>query len=141
MSAPQGAQQAPAPSHQQTVAALRHFGMIEKELGGLLADPDLGRTDMKSKIIDGATALVGLGIMSPPDAVTQLATVPERPFDQKGWIEKHFVDAIKAANMILDQHRAAFDGQPAPPPGTGYDPDHHQSIIAGLQGHYKGLRG
>ena len=142
MPAPQGAQQqAPAPTHQQTVAALRHFGMLEKELGGLLANPDLGRTDMKSAIIDGATSLVSLGIMSPPDAVTQLATVPERPFDQKKWVEQHFVQTIQAMNMILDHHRTAFQGQPAPPQGAGYNPDQHQSVIAGLQGHYKGLRG
>lgn len=137
---PQGAQQqAPAPTHQQTVAAIIHFGAIKKELLGIAADPDLGVADLKSKIIDGAAKLVGTGIVQPADAVTQLASVPERPFDQKQWVEAQLVQAIKAENAILDQHRAAFAGQEQAP-GAAYSADNHQSIIAGLHDHYRGLK-
>lgn len=135
---PQQAPQPPAPSHQQTVAALRHFDVIKKELLGLLKNPDIGKSDIKSDIIDGATKLVGMGIFSPANAVQQLASVPDRPFDQKQWVEQHLVQAIQASNAVLDQHRQAFAGQPAPPPGAPqYHPDNHQPIIAGLMKHYR----
>ena len=124
------------PSHQQTVVALRHFGAIKRELTALLADPDLGKTSMKSAIIDGTTSLVTSGIMTARQAVTQLGTVPERPYDQKVWLEQHLATAVQGANMILDHHRAAFAGQPVE--DTPPDPDNHTNAVAGLIANYRG---
>ena len=103
--APQGAQPQPAPTHQQTVAALRHFNAILGELRGLLENPDLGKANLKSSIIDGTSKLVAQRIMSPADAVTQLATVPERPFEQKQWAENHYSQIVQAQAAVLDHHR------------------------------------
>lgn len=142
-SSPQGMQQGgqppqvPPPSHQQTVAALRHFSAIEQELEQLLSNPDLGKSNLKSKIIDGATTLVAKGIMTAPDAVAQLGTVPDRPFEQKMWVQKHFAQTIQAANVILDHHRQAFQGMGVPGPGESADPDDHAGMIAGLTTQYK----
>jgi hypothetical protein len=136
---PQPQQQtAPAPTHLQTVAALRHFDLIERELTGLLADPDLGKADMKSKIIDGATKLVASGVMTPATAVIQLGQVPDRPFDQKVFLEKQLAETVQHANDVLDHHGAAFAGQDWN--GPDYSTDDHQSIISGLAGHYNGLK-
>lgn len=129
----------PAPNHQQTVAALRHFGAIEREISTLLADPDLGRTDMRSKIIDGATSLVAQGIVTPAQAVAQLGSVPDRPFEQKQWLMRNFAQTIQAQNAVLDQHRAAFAG--APPVDDHGDPDDHLGTVAGLMGQYQGPQG
>lgn len=144
-STPPGGGQAPAaapppPSHQQTVAALRHFGAIEKELASLLADPEIGKADMKSKAIDGVTNLVSTGILTPSSAVQQLGTFPEKPFDQKKWVEQHFAQTIQAGAAILDQHRKAFKGQPAPQGAQDYNPDNHQHVMAGLARNYSGAR-
>lgn len=133
--APQGqAQQPPPPSHQQTVAALRHFQAIERELSGLLKDPQLGKADMKSQFIDGATKLVAQGIMSPAEAVSQLGTVPERPFDQKKWVEQHFATTLQAMNSILQHHVAGFAGMPMS--DDHGSPDNHSDVIAGLTKQY-----
>lgn len=135
----QGAPQAPPPppSHQQTVVALRHFSAIEKELGGLLADPDLGKADMKSQIIDGATKLVAGGILTPVQAVTQLGAVPTRPYDQKAWLEKNFSQAVQAQQMVLAHHAAGAamgqQGDTMPP-----NPANHAGAVASLAAQYKG---
>ena len=60
------------------------------ELSTLLKNPDLGKADLKSSIIDGTTKLVAERIIPPNDAVTQLATVPDRPFQQREWIQNHY---------------------------------------------------
>jgi hypothetical protein len=137
--------QAPAPTQQQTIAAMRHFSAIERELTSLLSDPDLGKADLKSKIIDGATKLVSDGILTPAQAVTQLGAVPDGkqsggPFQQKQWVEKNFAQTIQAANAVLDHHGAAFPGQGADPAAQS-TPDDHQGIMAGLTSHYQGLGG
>lgn len=132
-------QQAPAPSHQQTVAALRHFDAIERELRGLLMDPDLGKTDMRSQIQDGAVKLVAGGIMTAAQAVAQLTTVPDRPFDQRKWVEQHFQQTIQSATAVVAHHQAAFAG--APPPQQIAGPDQHAAVMSGLLAHYQGLNG
>lgn len=136
--APGGAPQQPPPppSHQQTVAALRHFDAIERELMTLLANPDVGKTSMKSEIIDGTTRLVSAGILTPATAVTQLGTVPERPFDQKRWLEIHLQQTIQAADMVLGYHAQAFAGQEMD--SSAPSPDNHGRMIAGLASQYQG---
>src|SRR5579864_1348645 len=143
--APQDQQQAapaPAPTHEQAVAALRHFQAIIAEGRTLLKNPDIGKASIKSAIQDGAVKLVADGIISAADAVSQLATVPERPFDQKQWVEKLYVNAVQAQAAVLDHHRAAHIG-------TGdygiesqmhkSDPDMHKQTLAGMmETHYRG---
>jgi hypothetical protein len=133
-----GSQQSPPPppNHQQTVVALRHFDAIEKELTVLLKDPGLGRADMKSEIIDGVTKLVAGGFLTPAAAITELATVPERPFDQKKWLESHLAQTVQAADGVLGHHGAAFAGQDVDmtPPNNAS----HLSTMNGLAAQYKG---
>lgn len=133
----QAAPQAPpAPTHQQTVAALRHFQAILLELNSIAKNPDLGKADVKSAIIDGTTKLVSQRMVSPGQAVTMLATVPERPFEQKTWIANHMQQALQARSMVLAQHAQAFAGQgPEPTPSA----DSHLQDIQGMMGaHYSG---
>jgi hypothetical protein len=131
-----GQPQAPAPTHAQTVAALRQFTAVKNELDVLLKNPDLGKTDMKSAIIDGATKLVADRIIPPGQMVQQLASVPDSPFQQKKWIEDNYAQTVKAENFILAHHAAAFAGQGPQEPGN---PDNHMQDIQGLMdSHYSG---
>ncbi len=125
-------QMPPPPSHQMTVAALRHFDAIEQETKGLLADPDCGKMDMKSKIIDGAAGLVARGIMTPTTAVDQLATVPKSPFDQKQWLEQHLMQAIQSADAVLTHYQMGGPQDDTSAP----DPSQHIDMISALQKHY-----
>lgn len=137
----QAPQAPPVLSHQQAVAALRHFGAIDKELKTLLKDPDLGKADLKSAIIDGTTKLVADRIIAPGTAVAMLATVPEKPFDQKKWVEQHYQQNSVAQVAVLDHHRAggpgtgdwAIEGQAQAP-----DPDEHMKHMQGVMAAYKG---
>jgi hypothetical protein len=104
--------QQPAPTHAQAVAALRHFAAIQGVLSSIMRDPALGKSDLKSKIIDGVTSLVAERIMSPATAVSQLADVPSEPFKQKQWLQQHLETSIVASNAVLDHHRAAHAGVP-----------------------------
>lgn len=126
----------PAPTHAQTVAALRHFGAIIDELGGILKNPDLGKASVKSAVIDGTTRLVADRMMSPAQAVEALSNVPERPYDQKVWAITQLDQALKARATVLAQHSQAFAGAgPEPTPSS----DTHMNDIAGMmQAHYAG---
>jgi hypothetical protein len=139
--APQQPPQMPAPTHAQTVAALRHFQTIGKELEGLLLNPDIGKTDIRSAIIDAVTRLVSERIISPAQAVQQLGQVPDRPFDQKQAIEQMYKQTMMAEAAVLDHH-----GMSNAPLSEDFntenslyqsDPDQHQQTIAQMmQAHY-----
>ena len=100
--------QNPAPSHEQTVAALRHFRAVSKELRVLLQNPDLGKSDLKSDIIDGFSKLVGDEIIPAAQAATLLGQMPERPFEQKQWLTKMFVQNMQAQVSVLAHHQRAW---------------------------------
>ncbi len=128
--------QMPAPDHAQTVAALRHFHAITQELEALAVDPELGKSDLRDKLIDGATKLVGERIISPSDAVKQLGDFPDVPFQQKAWIYNHLQQAAQASSMVLDHHRLAHAGKGEMPSGN---PDNHlQDVKSLMQSHYPG---
>jgi len=134
----QGQQGPPPPSHQQVVVGLRHMHAIEVELTGLLSDPDCGKTDIRSKIIDGATGLVAKGILTAAQAVTQLGQVPDRPFDQRQWLEQHFMQTVQAQTALLAHHQQGFVDQQ--PDATPPNPDQHQAMVGALTQHYQGAQ-
>lgn len=137
-------QAAPAPpSHEQTVSALRHFHAVIGEVQTLLKDPETGKSDMKSKIIDGVTKLVSERMIAPGSAVAQLSQVPADPLQQRKWLQTTLQQATQAANAVLDHHAAgsqgtldwAKEGQAIHP-----HPDQHMGHMAALEANYGGRK-
>jgi hypothetical protein len=126
-SAPQ-AQPAP-PTHAQTVTALRHFDAVRKELEILADDPALGKSNMKSKIIDGVTRLVAERFMKPSDAVIELSKVPTEPLLQMKWVKTMYQQTRQAENGILDHY-----GMTNPNMGTVAD---HHAMTGALNDRYE----
>lgn len=105
-----GAALPPPPSHEQTVAALRHFHAITEEIQHILKDPAVGKSDLKSKIIDGVTKLVSERMISPAQAVVQLSSVPSDPIKQRQWLTTVLQQTVQAANNVVDHHASGHDG-------------------------------
>lgn len=132
----QAVQPPPAPTHGQTVAALRHFGAISKVLDGLLTSPEAGKSDMKSQIIDGVTSLVGQRIMSAATAVQQLSDVPDTPFKQRAWLQQHAAAIKQAEVAVLAHHGGAYGGTPEAMIDKRSNPDNHMDDVKALSAHY-----
>lgn len=142
--APAGAPQQMAPpvlSHEETVAALRHFHAIQEELEALLTNPGLGKSDIKSSIIDGTTKLVAQRILTPAAAVAQLSSVPDKPLEQRKWVQQHYETTVTAQAAVLEHHRAGGPGTQdwaLESEAHKSDPDKHIEVMSGLMGRYKG---
>lgn len=124
----------PPPSHEQTVAALRHFDAIKSGLVEILQDPATGKSDQKSKIIDGVTRLVSERMISAPTAVQQLAGVPAEPLEQRKWLQKMLQQAVQAEQVILAHHGMGFAGQG--PQTASSSPDDHMDHMKALHAIY-----
>lgn len=141
---PQPGQQTPAPSHGHTVAALRHFHAIVAELKTLIANPDLGKSDARSMIIDGTSKLVVERILTPANAVQQLSNVPSNPRQQRQWVMNMLQQTIAASNNVIDHHAAGHHGSldwATESQHPEYGEDNHFQAMEGLTGHYSGSRG
>lgn len=135
MTAPGAApQQPPAPpTHEQVVAGLRHFDAVKREIKIILADPALGKSSMKSKIIDGVTRLVADGMMQPADAVTELSKVPTEPLLQMRWAQTMLAQTQQAERGILAHHAIGFAGQGSMPTPSG---DGHLDHLGAMAANY-----
>jgi hypothetical protein len=81
------------------------------------------------------TTLVSTRIISPGEAVQQLATFPERPFEQKTWLLNHLMTMLKARDDVLDHHKMAYAGAgPEPTPSAD---SHTQDISSMMSAHYR----
>lgn len=133
----------PAPSHAQTVAGLRHFQTVGRQLVKLLENPDLGKADLRDSMIDATTRLVADHIIPAAQAVTLLGQFPDRPFDQKKWLENAYVQNMAAQIALLDHHRTTN-------PGTGNlalemaqnsdTTDNHLQTMQGMMQNHYGMR-
>jgi hypothetical protein len=130
--------QNPAPTHDQTVAALRHVHAVTVQLQKLLRDPDLGKSNFRSKIIDAMTALVSENMIPPAAAVQQLGQVPDSPFQQKQWLQAKFMQNLQMGAAVLAHHATAYAGQPEQP--TPKRDNHLQDMQAMMGAHYGGGR-
>jgi hypothetical protein len=131
----------PPPTHEQTVAALRHFDAIKNVLAPLLQDPALGRSDLKSKIIDGVTKLVSERIMPAETAVDQLTKVPSDPLQQRKVLQTMMQNAINAEHFIVEHHRntnlGSGDWATEVAKHTG-SPDNHMDDMKAIHANYSG---
>lgn len=100
-----GPAMAPAPpTHAQTIAALRHFEAVKDSLVTVLRDPAVGKSDVKSQIIDGVTRLVAERMLTPSQAVVQLSQVPSDPLQQRKWLQTQLAQTVTAENVVLDHY-------------------------------------
>ena len=96
----------------------------------------MGRSDMKDTFIEGYTKLVADRIATPVQAIQTLATVPERPFDQKKWVAENMQRNMQARDIVLAHHAQAYAGMP---PQPAPDPDNHIADMQSMMGtHYSG---
>jgi hypothetical protein len=136
-----GPQQQPAPTHALTVAALRHYDAIKGELKTLLSNPSLGKSDIKSQVIDGVSKLVAERMMTPDNAVMELSKVPEDPLQQRKWVQQQMMQATQAEQSVVEQHRNTNVGSgdwATEAQQHNTNPDNHMQDIEALGAQYRG---
>jgi hypothetical protein len=103
----QGGGVPPAPSHEETAAVVRHLTRFDQLWGRVLRDPGVGTKNMRPKIYDVMTDAMAEGLVTLPQVMDQLKTVPQEPLMQKKWLEQHVQTGERALMAVLDHHAAA----------------------------------
>lgn len=129
-------QQAPAPTHAQTVAVMHRLGQIKTALRPVMDDPHLGSKNIRPKLLDAASKLLAAKVVSLTDIMSEIKGLPEDPIEQKKFVEGLYNNATQGQTAILEQHRHADL-----PEGSGPDewtPETHDDHIASLMQQYGG---
>jgi len=138
---PQGQQKPPAPTMEQTVAAMMHFDRQRELLGDILKLPEIGKRDIKKNIYQAAATLLGEGYTGLKDIMPVLKTIPTDPSDQYKWVKQHYDQALQAQRQVFGDHVRAFpnpggDWKAAAAAMPKHDHSKHQDHMAGLMAHY-----
>lgn len=130
---------APAPTENQTIAAVHHFGQIKSAFGPMLKDPKLGKDNIRPKLLDTMSKLLANKVLTLPEIMNAAKALPEDPIQQKKFVEKIYNDNSKAQMMVLQQHAQAKFPEPEPgaPEPTPYSPDTHADEMSALLKQYK----
>lgn len=137
LAAQQQAPPPPAPTRAQTIAAVHHFGQVKQAFSPIIDDPNLGQKNIRPKVMDAMSKLLGSKTLSLPDVMKAIKNLPEDPMEQKKFVDGIYQKNDQAQKMVLAQHAAAPDnGQPQ----EDWSSDSHANHMAGLMQNYAGAQ-
>lgn len=125
----------PPPSHAQTVAAVHHFGEIKQAMVPVMKDPNLGKSNVRPKLLDSFSKLLATKTLSLPEIMTALKSLPEDPIAQKKFVEKIYADNNQAQQMVLQQYAQSPAEQGEPDP---WSEDGHAGHMSSFAQRYSG---
>lgn len=127
----------PAPTHAQTIAALHRFGEIEKASSKLLKDPDVGRKNIRPKVLEMGADLIGSRVLSLAEFMSGIGNFPSADdmLGQKKWLEKLRDTNIQGQMSVLQDHANA---PPEAADAAQWTPDSHAEHMGALINKYPG---
>jgi hypothetical protein len=132
------AMQQPAPTAAQTTAAVHRFGAIQSAMRSVMEDKVFGTGNIRPKLLDAASKLLGTKILSLPEVMNSIKDIPDDPIQQKAFVQNLFNSAKQAEANVLDHYGAAIKaGLISADDENGYAEDSHGQHIDGLMKHYK----
>src|SRR4051812_30892334 len=69
----------PMPSAAQTTAAVKRFSAVANAMRTVLANPDLGRRNVRPAILDQASKLMAARVLSLPEVMNAIGKVSDDP--------------------------------------------------------------
>ncbi len=126
----------PAPSAAQTTAAVKRFTAVANAMRTVLANPDLGRRNIRPAILDQASKLMASRVLSLPEVMNAIGKVSDDPLEQKSMVVGIFNQAQQAESNVLAHHALAVATGRVQRGGEKYRADDHDRHMSALLAHY-----
>ena len=99
----------------------------------VMNDPNLGKKNIRPKILDAAADLLASKTLSLTEIMGKMASLPDDPIQQKKFVENMLNTLTQAQTMVLEHHKNA----PPEPEGQGeWSKDTHGTHLDALMQHY-----
>lgn len=133
----QAPQARPAPTHAETVAGLHRCREIEKASERLLKDPNVGKSNIRPKVLEMGADLIANHTMTLSQFMSGLQGFPsaEDLLGQKKWLERLRDTNIQGQVSLLQDHANA---PPEAADAPQWSPDTHDQHINSLISKYPG---
>lgn len=80
--------------------ALKQQQGIRGMIGSLAVDPQLGKTDMSTKIAGQISDAVQSGLLPMDQAIREIQGIPSDPAAQAGWVQNHLINSLSGEAKI-----------------------------------------
>src|ERR1700760_347396 len=80
----------PRPSAAQTTAAVRRLSAVQEAMRSVMSADGFGRVNVRPKILDEASKLIGARVLSLPECMNAIGKVPDDALQQKELVESIF---------------------------------------------------
>jgi hypothetical protein len=127
------------------VAALTHLQAMQRTMAKLSRLPGIGKENIRPAIFDASADLLGRAMLSLPQVMNEIKSIPADPPGQKQWVLQHLNDVMEAQRQILSDHAQAFPGSgdfatemANLPPQVA--PQSHVEMMGDVANHYVGKR-
>ena len=135
---PQQPGQPPQPiGKDQVVAALHHFGAVQKQMSKILKIPTLGKSNARPAIADATAQLMIDKIRSLPEAMNALKLVPNDPGEQKAWVMTAVQNAQAAEKKIVQDYITQGPGPEPESEHGAWSQDNHKTHMDSVMSHYQ----
>jgi hypothetical protein len=126
----------PAPTHAQVVAGYYRLQETKRLMGKILANPKIGRENIRPLVLDAGATLIGDRLQSLAEFMKGISTFPpaDDPLAQKKWVQRLYDVSSQAQQKLLQDHRAA--NPPDWQNGAPWSADNHSDNVSGLLAHY-----
>jgi hypothetical protein len=74
--------------------ALKQQQNIRGMIGSLALDPELGKSDMSSKIAQQISSAVQNGTLPLQQGIQEIQSIPSDPSQQSGWVQNHLINSL-----------------------------------------------
>lgn len=127
----------PTPTRAETVAGLHRCREIEQASGRLLKDPDVGKANIRPKVMTMGADLIANRVMTLSQFMQGIKNYPsaEDFLGQKKWVERLLQSNLQAQMTLLQDHSQS---PPEPPDAEQWSPDSHADHVASLIHKYPG---
>ena len=127
----------PAPTHAQVVAGLHRFHEIEIASQRLLKDPDVGKKNIRPKVLEMGADLIGKRIMTLSELMQGIKDFPgsDDILGQKKWLQRLYQSNVQGQMALLQDHANA---PPEAADAAQWSPDSHDEHMGALISQYPG---
>lgn len=129
---PQQQPQAPQLSHAQTVAGLHKFSEIKAAMLPVVSDKNLGKTNIRPKLLDATSKLLMNKTLSLPEIMNRIKDLPDDPQKQKAFVDQIYQSSDQAQKILLQNAAHAQDD------GESWSMDNHSKHLDGFMQQYGG---
>lgn len=114
----------------EAMAGIHRFSSVRAAMASVLADPKLGRENIRPKLLDAGSKLLASKVLSLPELMNAIKDLPDDPVKQRQFVDNIFNSAGQAREVLMQQYQQHESDD------DGWSLDKQGDLLSSLLGKY-----